>query len=99
MLKFKHIKDFHNFSMKESNNIKSNLIKKGTWIEITSNKNGLTFLGRVTENYIINGKNSKFLILDNENDYRLIESNNIKKCKMKKDLDFNIDINASPIIS
>jgi hypothetical protein len=85
--------------MKESNNIKSNLIKKGTWIEITSNKNGLTFLGRVTENYIVNGGNSKFLILDNENDYRLIESNNIKKCKMQKDLDFNIDINASPIIS
>lgn len=90
------IKRFNEFILKESNTI----IKKGTWIEIKSKKNGLVYLGRVVKNYKINETNSKFLILDSENDFRLIESKEFKVLDaMKKNLEFNIIKNTLPIIS
>lgn len=96
MLNKKYIYNFEDFV---NENIKYTHIEKGSWVEITSNKNGLVYLGRVIENYNTNKLNSKFLILDCENDYRLVESNNIKVCKMEKNLEFNINKNTSPIIS
>jgi hypothetical protein len=99
MLKRKYIKTFIDIIQENNKSFKNKGFEKGTWVSVKSKKDGLTYLGCVISHKITESAHNEILILDCENDVRLIQFENIKVCNLPKKLDLNIYENITPIIS
>lgn len=75
-------------------------LKKGDWIEVKSQKNGINFLGR----FVSGQKNSKgewveITMIDCENDLRTMKPVHIAISKMPRDKECHVDESITPIKS
>lgn len=87
MLKFKYINTFENFI-----NESKMPFKKGTWLEIVSEKNGISHLGR-----FINKNENGIIILDCYNDLRIMRPKNVKAYNNMK-IDENIKFENTAVL-